>query len=104
MILNGYATGHGDTTADMLRELEVQARNRPYPKPVICIGEPTIAKLRNRETVELSDAILIHASALAAEPASGETTPDDDLSSGNRNKYTGRFRAPPPPPTQGEEP
>lgn len=28
MILNGYATGHGDTTADMLRELEVQSRNR----------------------------------------------------------------------------
>jgi hypothetical protein len=53
---------------------------------------------------ETADAIADAIAALAVEPASGETTPDDDLSSGNRNKYTGRFRAPPPPPTQGEEP
>ena len=44
-------------------------------RPVICIGEPTIAKLRNREVVELSNAILIHASDRAPPPpASGEET------------------------------
>jgi hypothetical protein len=45
MILNGYATGHGDTAADMLRELEIQSRNRAPLDRTALKGRPRIEDL-----------------------------------------------------------
>jgi Protein of unknown function (DUF551) len=35
MIEHGYATGHGDTIADMLGELEAQAKEPPKWQPIV---------------------------------------------------------------------
>jgi hypothetical protein len=72
---NGFFPGEAEPILESIAALAAEPASGEAERPVICIGEPTIAKLRNREVVELSNAILIHASDLAPPPpASGEET------------------------------